>query len=99
MSTHTITFEDIELTLNGQIWTATGSFVAEYILNPAEPDVGIMNRWIELDGYCDLEAILTLADEDGEELATRHVVNDSLIQKIVAELGEDYISREIYDAL
>ena len=98
MSTHTITFEDIELTINGQIWTASGCFVAEYHVERAQLDCGIP-RHVEIDGYCDLEAFLILSDEDGEELASEHVLNDALIEKIVAELGEDVICEEIYHAI
>jgi len=97
----TITFEDLEMTHNGQIWLATGSFVATYSMCIAEPDVGIMHPYPEIDSYCDLDLFMSLVDEDGEELAHQHITHDNqnIISRLVKLIGEDNIYEEIYHAI
>jgi len=95
----TITFEDLEMTHNGQIWLATGSFVATYSMAMAEPDVGIMHPYPEIDSYCDLDLFMSLVDEDGEELASQHIKHDNqnIIARLVKLIGEDNIYAEIQE--
>jgi hypothetical protein len=61
-------FEFYELPIrieNRRLW-ASGQVYVEYTVNPAEPDVGYMSSWVEIDGLCDWEIHLT--DEDGEDV-------------------------------
>lgn len=99
MNTQTITFDEIEMTINGNIWTASGSFVAVYHMNHAEPDCGIMFAYPEIDAYHDVDVFLTLCDEDGEPLASQHVKDDAILPKLIKEIGEDNVYEEIINAL
>jgi hypothetical protein len=100
MRTYTYCFEDIELSLADGINLATGSIKVQYHINRAEPDVGIP-RHVEVDGYCDLDVMLTLVDEDGEALTITHVTDNDrqLIKKIVFECGEDDIVEKIENSI
>ena len=100
MRTYTYTFEDIELSLADGINLATGSVTVKYHVNRAEPDVGIP-RHVEIDGFCDLDVMLTLVDEDGEALKHTHVTDDDqrLIKAIVRECDEDCIVEKIEDSI
>jgi len=99
MNTQTITFDDVEMTINGNIWTASGSFVAVYHMNPAEPDCGIMFAYPEIDAYHDVDVFLSLYDEDGEILASQHVKDDAILPKLIKAIGEDNVYEEIIHAL
>ena len=93
MSTHTITFEEIELP-NGHV--ATGSFVAVYHVERAQPDCGIP-RHVEIDDYHDVEIMVDVVDEDGNVLSSYD--DAGLLADIIKALGEDRICEEIYHAI
>ena len=99
MNTQTITFDEIEMTINGNIWTASGSFVAVYHMEDAQPDCGIMFAYPEIDEYHDADVFLTLCDEDGEVLASQHVLGEAIIPALIKAIGEDNVYEEIINAL
>lgn len=97
MNTHRINFEQLEISTPHGICLATGSFVVVYHMAPAEPDVGIMTSYVEIDDYHDVEIMLELVDEDGEVL--RRFDDASLLPKVIKEYGEDYIVDEIQNSI
>jgi len=59
-------FDELPIRIeNRRLW-ASGQVYVEYTVNPAEPDVGYMSRWVEIDGLCDWGIQLT--DEEGDEV-------------------------------
>lgn len=59
-------FDELPIRIeNRRLW-ASGQVYVEYTVNPAEPDVGYMSRWVEVDGLCDWD--FTLTDEEGDEV-------------------------------
>ena len=97
METHLITFNDLEITAPEGICLANGSFVVVYNVCPAEPDVGIMSRYIEINDYHDVEILLDLIDENGNLLS--RFVDDTLLPQVIKAYGEDWIVDEIQNSI
>lgn len=97
MRTHKITFEELEISTPHGICLATGSFVVVYHMAPAEPDVGIMSSYVEIDAYHDAEIMLDLINEDGDIL--RRFDDATLLPKVLREYGEEYILADIENSI
>ena len=98
MSNYTLIFDDLEVHTMAGVCLASGSVKVEYRVNPAEPDVGIMSRWVEITGYCDIDAVFVLTDEEGEEIM-RMVCNDAMLADILDAYGEENIVDEIAERI
>ena len=98
MDNCTITFDDLEVHTMAGICLATGSVKVEYIMRPAEPDVGIMSRWPEIMGYADLDAVFVLIDDDGEEIM-RMTCDDAMLADILDAYGEEDILEKIRESI
>jgi hypothetical protein len=63
--THTIEypFDDIEVTVNGYTYTASGMLPVQYYVEPADSSVGIPYPYAEIDDCGPIDA--ELVDEDG----------------------------------
>jgi hypothetical protein len=98
MDNYTLTFDDIEVQTPDGVCLATGSVKIEYIVRPAEPDVGIMSRWVDLQGYSDIDVVLVLVDEDGEEIS-RKACDEVALYDVIEAYGEDWIVDEIQNSI
>jgi hypothetical protein len=93
--TYTYGFDDIELTIEGEIVLASGSIDIEFYYCPAEPDVGIFYDGIEIDGYGALDIVLV--PEDGTPTAIKGI-DRTLAEQIAKALGEDHLAETINEA-
>lgn len=93
--TYTYGFDDIELTIEGEIVLASGSIDVEFYYCPAEPDVGIFYDGIEIDGYGALDIVLVA--DDGTATAIKGI-DRTLAEQIAKALGEDYLAETINEA-
>lgn len=93
--TYTYGFDDIELTIEGEIVLASGSIDVEFYYCPAEPDVGIFYDGIEIDGYGALDIVLV--PEEGAPTAIKGI-DRTLAEQIAKALGEDHLAETINEA-
>jgi hypothetical protein len=93
--TYTYGFDDIELTIEGEIVLASGTIDVEFYYCPAEPDVGIFYDGIEIDGYGALDIVLV--PDEGAPTAIKGI-NRDLAERIAKALGEDYLAETINEA-
>ena len=56
-------FDDIEVTVNGYTYTASGLIPVEYVIDPVDASVGIFWPSAEIDAFGPVDA--ELVDEDG----------------------------------
>jgi len=93
--TYTYGFDDIELTIEGEIVLASGTIDVEFYYCPAEPDVGICYDGIEIDGYGALDIVLVA--DDGTPTAIKGI-DRALAEQIAKALGEDHLAETINEA-
>ena len=94
--TYTYGFDDIELTIEGEIVLASGTIDVEFYYCPAEPDVGIFYDGIEIDGYGALDIVLVA--NDGTAAAIFQGIIRALAEQIAKALGEDHLAETINEA-
>jgi len=82
-------FEDVEVVIDGIPYLASGLITVEYVIDPADPSVGIMHDSAEVYGYgvADIE----VEDEYGDILSIIVRPGTDEHAQIVRGLDRDYV--------
>ena len=88
-------FEEVEVTIDGVTYLATGTVPVEYIVCAAEPDIGIFNRYAEAEfvGAMDVE----LVDDNGDATKATIQPRTEAYDQIIDGIDEYYLNDTCLD--